>query len=199
MVADVSKRALAAGLLVCSFWASAASASHTAVEWRVSEGGNGHFYEVVFIGPYNWAEASTRAGRSTRDGLTGYLATITSAGEQAFVQSLLPQTLRQYYFIGGVQDPAGAEPDGGWSWVTGEPWSYTNWSADPPEPNDSDGEDYLTLQFPNIGGGGWNDIGGDALMTGVIIEYGVVPEPTAALLLPVGLALLLRRRAAAPR
>jgi hypothetical protein len=195
MFAVVSQRALAAGLLVCTLFASAASASHEAVEWKVSEGGNGHFYEVAAIGPYHWEDASIRAGRSTRDGLTGYLATITSAEEQAFIQSLLPQTLRQYYFIGGVQDPAGAEPDGGWSWVTGEPWSYTHWSAVPPEPNDYDGEDYLTLQSPNIGGGGWNDIGGDAVLAGVVIEYGTVPEPTGALLLPVGLGLLLRRRA----
>jgi hypothetical protein len=154
MSAVVSQRTLAAGLLVvAALWPRLASASHTAVEWRVAEGGNGHLYEVVAAGPYNYDGARAVAARSTRDGVPGYLATITSAEEQAFVLSLVPATSRQYFFIGGVQDPAGGEPDGGWSWVTGEPWSYTNWSADPAEPNNYGGtEHYLTLQSPAGGG-----------------------------------------------
>ena len=195
MSAVVSQRMLAAGLLiVAALWPRLASASHTAVEWRVAEGGNGHLYEVVAAGPYNYDGARAVAARSTRDGLPGYLATITSAEEQAFVLSLVPATARQYFFIGGVQDPGGGEPDGGWSWVTGEPWSYTNWSADPAEPNNYGGtEHYLTLQSPALGGR-WNDISGDAVMAVLIIEYGTVPEPSAALLPAAALALTRRRR-----
>ena len=49
------------------------------------------------------------------------------------------------YWLGGFQDltsPNYSEPSGGWTWVTGEPWSYTNWF--PGEPNNTGGgEDYL--------------------------------------------------------
>jgi hypothetical protein len=201
MIAVGSQRALAAGLVVWSLLgaATAARADHgPPAEWKVSEGGNGHFYEVIFAGPYDWEGARAVAGRSTHNGLTGYLATLTSAEEQAFVSSLMsPAWSRQYLHIGGVQDPAAAEPDGGWSWITGEPWSYTNWSLDPPEPNNYDGEEhYLSLQSPSLGGR-WNDIGGDWLMAGIVIEYGTVPEPTAVtgLVLPAVVGLLCRRKA----
>jgi hypothetical protein len=32
-------------------------------------------------------------------------------------------------WIGGYQDSNASEPEGGWNWVTGEPWIYTNWQT----------------------------------------------------------------------
>src|SRR4030042_8925 len=51
-------------------------------------------------------------------------------------------------WLGGYQDGQATEPAKGWSWITGEPWEYDNWSAGAGEPNDGDGledhaEDYL--------------------------------------------------------
>ncbi|MCP3921439.1 MAG: hypothetical protein GY714_02520 [Desulfobacterales bacterium] len=54
-------------------------------------------------------------------------------------------------FIGGYQPPGSSEPSGGWSWLSGEKWRYTNWAVnlddgvidkDPrrnTQPNDSGG------------------------------------------------------------
>lgn len=33
-------------------------------------------------------------------------------------------------FIGGYQAEGSAEPAGGWHWLSGEPWEYTNWAED---------------------------------------------------------------------
>jgi hypothetical protein len=66
----------------------------------------------------------------------GYLATITSADENAWVTAnLLPLIVgtgggRLGPWIGGFQDtnsPSYSEPAGGWTWVTGEPWDYAAW------------------------------------------------------------------------
>jgi hypothetical protein len=57
----------------------------------------------------------------------GHLATITSAGENNFVFGLLPSSSPYAFFIGGSRNSSGV-----WSWVTGEPWSYTNWDVGEP-------------------------------------------------------------------
>ena len=80
-----------------------------------------------------------------------------------------------YHWLGGFQPDGSAEPDGGWQWITGEPWDYTNW--DSPEPNEygNTGEDKLQI-YAN---GYWNDISHTALNTGgYIVEY-EPPEPPA--------------------
>ena len=73
-----------------------------------------------------------------------------------------------YHWLGGFQPDGSAEPNGGWQWITGEPWDYTNW--DSPEPNEyaNSGEDKLQI-YAN---GYWNDISHTALNTGgYIVEY----------------------------
>ncbi len=55
------------------------------VQWRVSEGGNGHFYMAVTApAGLSWDRAEVLAEMAG-----GYLATITSAQENAFVFSLI--------------------------------------------------------------------------------------------------------------
>ena len=51
------------------------------VEWPVSSGGNGHFYEPIIVpGGTTWSQANTSANAAG-----GYLATITSDDENTFV------------------------------------------------------------------------------------------------------------------
>ena len=79
--------------------------------------------------------------------LGGYLVTITSAEEQAFIGRLADLGVSDGYTIGGTD----IEQEGVWTWVTGEPWNYTNWypggSAGTYEPNNGmgAGEDYLYI------------------------------------------------------
>ena len=104
--------------------------------WEPAAGGNGHFYQVVRVETgltWKQARASAQALGSGWD-----LATITSAGEDAFVKSFFGSDrtfFRVLYpdwagffvrlgpWIGGFNVTA---PDS-FQWVTGEPVSYTKW------------------------------------------------------------------------
>jgi hypothetical protein len=105
--------------LVTLFAASAAQAQQ-AVQWKVSDGGNGHWYQVTTEARY-WD-----VQRQVAIGIGGHLASITSAAENAFVFALLPPANPSAFFIGGVKQ------SGAWSWVSGEAWGYTNWDAGEP-------------------------------------------------------------------
>lgn len=141
-------------------------------------------------------------------GANAHLATITSAAENDFAFSLL--SAANFYsdsfgsnigpWLGGFQDrnaPDFSEPSGGWRWVTGEVWSYTNWSSG--EPNNSGGaEDALHFfggpSSPFSNWNHWNDITADH--PSVLIQYYVVeavPEPAGMAVLGLGLAWLRRR------
>lgn len=106
---------------------------------------NGHGYLVVVAGTLTWDVARTEAEK-----LGGHLATIGSAEENAFVWSLVRTTPGAFAqstlgpWLGGRQSPEGVEPDGGWGWITGEPWSFTAWVPGAPN-EDRPGEDYLAV------------------------------------------------------
>jgi len=115
--------------------------------------GNGHAYAVVEFPSETW----TRAAADITSTLPGFhLATITSQAEQDFVVRFLQQTTGDgsEWWLGGFQDLENeTDPAAGWTWVTDEPWVYTNWA--PSEPNNAGGvEDHLALS-----GTYWNDEG----------------------------------------
>ena len=100
-----------------------------------------HEYSQI-NGNFSWAEAKADA-----ESRGGYLATITSAEENARVFAAVQSNNP---WLGGT-DQAG---EGTWAWVTGESWSYSNWYPGQPD-NDSGAADYL--HFWN-GGDQWNDL-----------------------------------------
>jgi len=154
--------------------------------------GNGHWYELV-TGTSGWTAAKSAAESSTYLDMPGYLATITSQAESDFVfGTVAPEA--QGLWLGGYQDitaPDYSEPAGGWRWVTGETWAYTNWADDPgvEQPDDGAGlEHYLETyksDYPQ-----WND-NQEPQPKGHIIEYGitVIPAPGALVLGLVGVGL----------
>lgn len=133
---------------------------------------NGHYYEVVKPTTLDWLGAKADAQTRNYQGLRGHLATITSAAEDQFVTTNLPEAVTLNVVLGGYQDrtaPDYSEPAGGWRWVTGEPWNYTDWS--PGEPNNSNGnEDFLHF----LANGHWNDFPG-AGPQGYVCEYESYP------------------------
>lgn len=174
-------------------------------QWKVSDGGNGHYYEVI-VKPerITWEQARTIA-----ENRGGYLATLTSVSEDAFVYSLaapevVPAAWISVYgpWLGGFQRAGSPEPDGGWQWVNGEgDFSYTNW--EPGAPNDGgDGPDgakesylYFTNEFAIAT---WDDFFDDGTLSSLVVEsISPVPEPSAYSLMLFGLGVLgfvIRRR-----
>jgi hypothetical protein len=88
-----------------------------------------------------WTEARTLAMS-----IGGHLATITSAGEQAFITA----NVMTNAWIGLTDEIT----EGTFLWVTGEPFIYSNWL--PGEPNDFGGdEDYAHFWINDVPF--WND------------------------------------------
>ncbi|MBR3753418.1 MAG: hypothetical protein IKK50_09855, partial [Ruminiclostridium sp.] len=79
------------------------------------------------------------------DLLGGYLATITSEGENEFLCSLMADGNSAQYYIGGTD----RDKEGTWEWMNGESWEYANWYpggfAGTREPNNGlgRGENYV--------------------------------------------------------
>ncbi len=184
-----------AAILVGSF---APMTEATPVQWLVADGGNGHFYEAFSAsGGISWTDADVAA---TSNG--GYLATITSAEENAFVFNLIDNDL--YWdgpigpWIGGYQPEGSLEPAGGWRWVTEEPFLYTNWSDQ--QPNEWQGNNENRIHFYVARTPFWNDVPDTAVtvegwrIRGYIVE--VIPEPATILLLGLGVLVLRRKHRA---
>jgi hypothetical protein len=121
-----------------------------AVQWRVEDGGNGHWYGVgLRESVISWTDA-----RAAAELLGGHLATVTTEPESTFVFSVCnaPEvwpswgspypSFRLGPWLGGFQDrdaPDYQSPSTGWRWVTGEEWAFTNWRTGQPDgPNDED-------------------------------------------------------------
>lgn len=130
---------------------------------------NGRWYAAI-PGDITWEQAKIQA-----ESLGGYLATLTSQEENDFVSNTFPSARSGGYHLGGQQAPGQTDPSAGWSWITGEPWQFTNWLPGG-EPNDFGGvnEDKLALHGylqdgnPN---GYWNDLQTTGSAQGFVVEF----------------------------
>ena len=120
-------------------------------QWKIDDGGNGHYYEVILANAITWPDAEAAAGALTYFGVPGYLATSTSAAENTFINNLRLLSTAGELWLGGKQDPPG-DCCSNWAWITGEGSFpgvnggpvYSNWAAG--EPNDAGGgEMYLGI------------------------------------------------------
>ena len=186
---------------------------------------NHHFYEVVKADPFTsyhptWDAANADAKARTYAGLAGHLATIRSAGEEAFVESILPgygattwipSLYGSAYWLGGYQDPiTETDPKAGWTWVNHEgqfPGDnagpvYAHWQSNCPGDNNTwyGLQQYLTISTITWTFGNWVDAAnGDPNTDGYVVEYeaSAVPEAgtwVAGLAALAGFALVTLRR-----
>jgi hypothetical protein len=111
--------------------------------------------------------------------MMGYLATVTSPEENQFVIRNFRIATQFGYWLGGFQLPGLLDPAAGWQWVTGEPFSYTNWlNFDFPQPDDAYGpgttsDDENALHFWPSAASQWGDAPPNAanFAWGYLVEY----------------------------
>jgi hypothetical protein len=95
-------------------------------------------------------------------GLGGYLATFTSEAEKAFVVHRWGTSSR--FWLGASDET----DEGGWRWVTGEPFDWTDWDAGEPN-NCAAVENYLMVWgAEDVREGRWNDLGVGASNPGAV-------------------------------
>jgi len=150
------------------------------VQWAVEDGGNGHFYEAVAEPDgITWADANEAAVLAG-----GHLVTITSREENDFVYSLIdddiywhtiPAGHQRGPWLGGYQPQGLPEPAGGWQWLTGEAFTYTNWALGQPDdwqkvPTGEESLHFMCYssikRIPT-----WNDYRESGLMYSYVIEF----------------------------
>ena len=134
----------------------------------------------------SWTAARDAASARTFFGLQGYLTTVTSAAESAFVSS----KLQSFSWLGASD----AAVEGDWRWVTGPeagtrfytgvspsgfavPGSYTHWN--PGEPNNGGGNQHYAISLDSANDGLWNDCPDlSCSITSYAVEYGgMVGDP----------------------
>jgi hypothetical protein len=143
-------RSLMAGVVGVGVMAAGAVAQ-SAVQWRVEDGGNGHWYarSTEFLSFPAAAEAALARG--------GHLATPATQQENAFLtaQGFPYSANGEIYghWIGGVR----SQSTSAWTWITGESWFFSNF--DESEPNGCCGSDVRFLVFRSHPGheGRWDD------------------------------------------
>jgi hypothetical protein len=91
-----------------------------AVQWRVEDGGNGHWYRVVVVPGAGYPRITWDEARNRAIAAGGYLATVSTIEENAFLfRDVSPTMFNQWScWIGGLRTGGG-----GWQWVNGEPFS----------------------------------------------------------------------------
>jgi len=144
------------------------------VQWRVEDGGNGHYYEAVYEpSGITWAQAKAAAEQAG-----GYLASITSSDENAFVYALVtdpkfwipignPDT---YWgpWLGGHRDAANEH----WYWVSGESWGFSPWD-DYMDNTADQGVHFHGTHSPEPK---WNDLTDSSSVKGYVVEWGDDPD-----------------------
>lgn len=120
--------------------------------WHILDGGNGHSYQSFTASTgFTWHAANQFA-----NALGGHLATPDSQAASDWLFNHLSNSHDLWEtsgdtaigpWLGGLQDtssPHFSEPGGGWRWVTGNYFEYSNWGPDLPS-NEVPNSDFLVM------------------------------------------------------
>ena len=147
-------------------------------------GVNGHFYRPIATGA-TYTNARTLSSQQTFKGQQGYLVTITSASEDAFIFANVPQSSIWFALTDEASEARwtiDAGPENGTlikinnGQLNGNiPGQYNNWA--PGEPNNSGNEDYAVTKWG--GGSQWNDLP-NHFSCAYVVEFGTWTNPDDA-------------------
>jgi hypothetical protein len=142
---------------------------------------NGHFYLPVSSGQF-YTTAKTLSTQQTFKGQTGYLVTITSANEENFIFTNVPQSNIWFALSDAAQEGywrVDAGPENGTLIKTQNgqfagniSGQYNNWCGG--EPNNAGGEHYAVTKWG--GGSCWNDLPNN-WSNPYIVEFGTWSNP----------------------
>ena len=126
----MKNKTLSGCVIVFGFFMSSGAFAEV-TQWRAEDGGNDHYYDIIVTPAQGWY-----AMRDQAFALGGYLASIRSVNENSWIyDSFNIGTTAAYWTPDGYGGPnfgGYKESDaGGWSWVSGEAWGYSNfnWSS----------------------------------------------------------------------
>ena len=146
-------------------------------------GVNGHFYRPISSGA-TYTNARAAALNTTFKGQTGYLVTITSSDEDAFIYNNVPQSQIWFALTDEITEgrwviDAGPEKGTVIKTSNGQfagniQGQYNNWAGG--EPNNSGNEDYAVTKW---NGTQWNDLP-NHFSCPYVIEYGTWTNPDDA-------------------
>ena len=127
------------------------------VQWRVSDGGNGHWYQLRLRNSVvSWGIANAECLAGGAD-----LASILSEAEDKFVFMVAdrPGAWQGYLgpWLGGRQVPGSGEPLGVWEWSSGEQWGYVGPDSSFPNNGGRPGTDENRLHYIDFVRK-WNDL-----------------------------------------
>ena len=147
-------------------------------------GVNGHFYRPISSGA-TYSNAKLLSSQQTFKGQQGYLVTITSSSEDAFIFANVPQASIWFALTDELTEGQwriDAGPEAGTLIKTSNGQlngnivgQYNNWAGG--EPNNSGNEDYAVTKWG--GGSQWNDLP-NGFSCAYVIEFGTWSNPDDA-------------------
>jgi hypothetical protein len=147
-------------------------------------GVNGHFYRPISSGA-TYSNAKLLSSQQTFKGQQGYLVTITSASEDAFIYANVPQASIWFALTDELTEGQwriDAGPEAGTLIKTSNGQlsgnivgQYNNWAGG--EPNNSGNEDYAVTKWG--GGSQWNDLPNN-FSCAYVVEFGTWSNPDDA-------------------
>jgi hypothetical protein len=157
---------------------AAGAAAQEAVQWRIEDGGNGHWYRGIAVQSITWVQS-----RDAAESVGGHLASLASSAENDFVFQAVADRADLWNedfvgpWLGGFQQVPNGGPAADWGWTDGSPWSFTAWNAQ--APNDGPGVEEAFLHYYVASSGViqrsryWNDTTNDTGLAkrGYIIEW----------------------------
>jgi hypothetical protein len=150
------------------------------------------YYDFVVDDGISWSDAKTAAGALTFGGSNGHLATITSSGENSFLQGLVSP----YVDFAGAWIGASVQGDADGTWEVGPEagnkfsvYGYENWGGVEPNDLNNNARAYMNIGalFAGIATGEWADSanglsGPGNPIKGYFVEYQVAATPIPAAL-----------------